>query len=311
VSIPDPVLAFGAYILVDWSAAAVPRLGRDAIWVACLTRDGEGRLRRDVLENLPTRDKATAFLAGLISDLADMGLRVLVGFDFPFGYPRGTGAELGHDGLVWRRIWAEIDALLDDAPDNANNRFAVGAALNRRLTGGAFPFWGQAGGMDDPCLARRNRRPHGPGDLPERRLCEARVRRTQPVWKLAYTGSVGSQALTGIPRVWALRTDPRLAFRSQIWPFETGLSDDPKAAVILAEVYPSLVPPEDLPGLPKDAGQVVAVARALAHRDAAGELPVLFAADPSLSETERRAVETEEAWILGVTHQPALQGAQP
>ncbi len=296
--------AFDSYIMVDWSAAAVPRRGKDSIWIACVDRLSDGRVRRSVLENPATRAEATDRLAGLIANRADRGKRVLTGFDFPFGYPRGTGAALGHDGLVWRRIWAQIDALLDDAADNANNRFDVGEALNRALTGEAFPFWGHDGNRERPHLLRRDRRPHGPDDLSERRLCEARVRTTQPVWKLAYTGSVGSQALTGIPRVWALRTDGRLAFRTQIWPFETGLADCPEAQVILAEIYPSLVPPEALPGLPKDAGQVSAMAKALARWDAAGRLPALFAADPALTDAERHAVETEEAWILGVTDRP-------
>lgn len=296
--------AFDSYIMVDWSAAAVPRRGKDSIWIACVDRLSDGRVRRSVLENPSTRAAATDRLANLIAVRADRGKRVLTGFDFPFGYPRGTGAALGHDGLVWRRIWAQIDALLDDAADNANNRFDVGEALNRELTGEAFPFWGHDGGRERPHLRRRGRRPHGPGDLSERRLCEARIRTTQPVWKLAYTGSVGSQALTGIPRVWTLRTDGRLAFRTQIWPFETGLSDCPEAQVILAEIYPSLVPPEALPGMPKDAGQVSAMAKALARWDATGRLAALFAADPALSADERRAVETEEAWILGVTDRP-------
>lgn len=296
--------AFDAYIMVDWSAAAVPRQGKDSIWIACVRRLASGATRRTILENPATRQAATARLGDLIARLADEGLRVLVGFDFPFGYPRGTGAALGHDGLVWRRIWSDIDGLLADRQDNANNRFDVGEELNRRLTGEAFPFWAHDGGKQRSHLLRRGRRPHGPGDLSERRLCEARVRRTQPVWKLAYTGSVGSQALTGIPRVWALRTDGRLAFRSQIWPFETGLRDCPAAAVILAEIYPSLVPPERLKDLPKDAGQVSAMAKALARWDAAGRLPRLFEGDPALSEAERHAVETEEAWILGVTDKP-------
>lgn len=292
--------AFDAYIMVDWSATKVPATGRDSIWFACVER-GSGR---SLLENPSTRAAATARLANVAADLADRGKRVLIGFDFPFGYPRGTGAALGHEGLVWRRIWAEIGSRLDDADDNANNRFEVGAALNARLTGEAFPFWGHDGRHESPTLKARGRRPHVPGDLPERRLCEARVRSTQPVWKLAYTGSVGSQALTGIPRVWQLRTDPRLAFRTQIWPFETGLADSPAAQIVLAEIYPSLVEPEVLDGLPKDAGQVSAMAAALADWDSAGRLGALFAADPALTAEERTAVETEEAWILGVTGAP-------
>ncbi|MEQ8440882.1 MAG: cobalamin biosynthesis protein CbiG [Alphaproteobacteria bacterium] len=295
--------AFDAYVMVDWSAARTPKRGRDSIWIACVERHARG-LRRTVLENPATRAAATGRLGDLLVRLADGGKRVLAGFDFPFGYPVGTGARLGHDGLVWRRTWAQIADLLDDADDNANNRFDVAETLNRALSGEAFPFWGNTERRDRPFLKFRGRRAHGPGDLSERRLCEARVRTTKPVWQLAYNGSVGSQALTGIPRVWQLRTDARLAFRTQIWPFETGLADAPAARVILAEVYPSILPPENLPNLPKDAGQVSAMAKALARWDDAGRLAALMAGDPGLSDEEVRIVETEEAWILGVTDRP-------
>lgn len=302
-------LLFDAYIAVDWSAAAVPTQGKDSIWLACVVRRSDATLDRIVLDNPATRAAATAHIGDLIARHADAGERVLVGFDFPFGYPRGTGAALGHDGLVWRRIWCDIDAALEDSPTNANNRFDVGEQLNRRLSGEAFPFWGYAGKGTRPFLLQRNRRPHTSADLPERRLCEARIPRTQPVWKLAYTGSVGSQALTGIPRVWQLRTDPRLAFRSAIWPFETGLEVPTDTAIVFAEIYPSIVPPDEIDGLPKDAGQVSAMARALAHWDNQGILRTLFTADPALSQQERNHVILEEAWILGVTDAPQKQPA--
>lgn len=298
--------AFDAYIMVDWSAAAVPTTGRDSIWIACVRRRGQA-LRRTVLENVPTRAAATERLCDLIARLVGGGVRVLAGFDFPFGYPRGTAAALGlgTGGLLWRKTWAEIDAMIEDAADNANNRFDAAEDLNRRLSGEAFPFWGHAGG-DRPYLKRRGRRPHGPCDLPERRFCELRVRRTQPVWKLAYTGSVGSQVLMGLPRVWQIRTDPRLAFRTQIWPFETGLEDAPDADCILAEFYPSLVDPLNLAGKPKDAGQVAAMSRRLGELDVAGRLPELFAGDPTMNAREREIVIREEAWILGVTDRPTV-----
>src|SRR3546814_11357124 len=99
------------------------------------------------------------------------------------------------------------------------------------LSGEPFPFWGH-GGSERPFLLRRGRRPHGPDDLPERRLCEWRIRRVQPTWKLAGKGSVGGQMLTGIPRVWQLRRDPRIALDAHVWPFETGLAHDPRPAKI-------------------------------------------------------------------------------
>jgi precorrin-8X/cobalt-precorrin-8 methylmutase len=289
---------FDAYLMVDWSAASTPRTGKDSIWWALLVRQGgETQLARR--ENPSTRAAATAQLADTIADLAAAGSRVLVGFDFPFGYPSGTAARLGMPGLPWRHMWQELADLLDDAADNANNRIDVAESLNARLGGEPFPFWGNVREEERPCLVRRGRRPHAAEDLDEWRLCDRRAGTTSSVWQLAGAGSVGSQVLTGIPRVLALRTDPRLAMVSGIWPFETGLSHDPRLGVVFAEVYPSLVEPEPEEGMVKDARQVRSIAAHFARLDDAGELGTFFAGDPALTAAERSIVEQEEAWILG------------
>ena len=61
-----------------------------------------------------------------------------------------------------------------------------------------------------PFSAPTHHRGHDGGNLAEKRLIDTWMTGAQPCWKLAYTGSVGSQALTGIPVVRALRDDPRL-----------------------------------------------------------------------------------------------------
>ena len=290
---------FDTYVMVDWSAASAPRRGRDSIWYTVLARRN-GALRRLVLDNPATRAEAESGLTRRLASLRGRGDRVLVGFDFPFGYPSGTAARLGITGLPWRHFWQELDDSIEDGPDNRNNRFDVAESLNRRLTGEAFPFWGDVREDGRPYLRRRGRRAHGRGDLAERRLCELRIRSTQPVWKLAGAGSVGSQSLMGIPRVWRIRRDPRLANACHIWPFETGLRYDSRPQIQLAEVYPSLVPAPPLKDKPKDAAQVVAIARHFAALDTAGRLQHLFAGDPMLTPLERCCIEEEEAWILGV-----------
>ncbi|MEM5709654.1 precorrin-8X methylmutase, partial [Elizabethkingia meningoseptica] len=50
----------------------------------------------------------------------------------------------------------------------------------------------------------------------------------------------------------------------------------------------------------KDARQVRGTLDHLARLDAGGALAPLFAGPPGLSEAERRLVEREEAWILGI-----------
>ena len=59
--------------------------------------------------------------------------------------------------------------------------------------------------------------------LAERRLVDLHIPSAQPCWKLLGAGSVGGQALTGIPVVRALRDDPRWRDEARVWPFETGL----------------------------------------------------------------------------------------
>lgn len=295
---------FDAYIMVDWSAAAVPRSGADSIWYAEYRREGRGLVRR-ALANPRTRGAASAELAERLARLAKDGRRVLVGFDFPLGYPSGAARALGLDGAPWAGTWRMLADRIEDAETNANNRFELAASLNRRLSGADFPFWGRPARRSLPGLSPRRPRAHRPDEPAERRLCERRVPRAQPVWKLAYAGSVGSQALTGIPRVWEIRHDQRIADVARIWPFETGLGHDPQARIALAEVYPSLFAADRIDGLPRDAGQVTATARALAALDSHGRLAKLFAGDPALTAAERRAVEAEEAWILGVAEGPA------
>jgi hypothetical protein len=255
--------------------------------------------RPEVLENPPTRALATDALCTRLAALVAAGKRVLAGFDFPFGFPSGTAARLGFQGLPWRHMWQALSDGLDDAPDNRNNRFDLAERLNERLSGEAFPFWGNVRNESRRHLLRRGRRPHGPHDLAERRLCDLCLRSTQPVWKLAGIGAAGSQALTGIPRVWQIRRAPRLALAAHIGPFETGLRHDSRPRLVIAEAYPSLVAVAGSAYQPKDAAQVVAIAAHFAALDAAGTLASLFSGGSALDADARRCVEREEGWILG------------
>jgi precorrin-8X/cobalt-precorrin-8 methylmutase len=289
---------FEGYVVVDWSAAATPRLGPDSIWIAHVERTAAGPAERLVV-NPPTRRAAERVLGDLLATEAAAGRGILVGFDFPFGYSSGFAARLGGVGRPWRATWDAIAALLEDDDRNANNRFAVAAELNRRASGAAFPFWACPASRIAPTLAMTCHRDWDRLGLAEKRLTERRVRGPQPTWKLAGTGSAGSQALTGIPVVARLRDDPRLASRARVWPYETGLRVPERGLSILAEVYPSLVELAPLAGEVKDSAQVRASARWFAEQDAAGTLAPLFLGDPALTAEERAVVE-EEGWILGV-----------
>ena len=285
--------------MVDWSAAAVPRRGPDSVWL-CHLRTGRAHL-----ENPATRLAARERLATLIA--AELAARrsVLVGFDFPFGYPDGFAARLGGD---WRRVWQLLGDWLVESGDNANNRFAVAARLNRQVCGLAAPFWGCPPRHAGDFLGMRHHRQHDGIGLAEQRLADARAKGPQPVWKLYGNGSAGSQALTGIPVVRWLRQ--RFDGMALVWPFETGLAAPERRAgqIVLAEIYPSLVPEQRRAGEVKDRAQVRSIARHFAALDAVGRLAALFSGPPDLTPAERRRIERDESWILGVAGEPQVRG---
>jgi precorrin-8X/cobalt-precorrin-8 methylmutase len=309
---PTPV--FDAYVMVDWSAAAVPQTGADSVWFAALEREPAGESYRPLLvRNPPTRRAAMHDVADLLSDLVARGRTVLVGFDFAFGYPAGLAARLSPECPDWRGVWRTLASMLRDDDDNANNRFEVAATLNQRLSGRAFPFWG--------CPAKEQRayltttRPSGfavsAGDgaeepaVDEYRRADRAATGPQSPFKLAYSGSVGSQSLLGIAHLEALRRHPWLNGQVRIWPFETGLrrlcrSDSEESRLIFAEIYPSMLEIQPAPGMVKDRAQVEQVVRHFAALDAAGRLGPLFAGPPGLTSGERARIESEEAWILGI-----------
>ena len=293
---------FDAYLMVDWSASSVPKKGKDSIWY-CLIRDGMVA----ALANPSTRSRAVAEIETILLQLVKERCSVLVGFDFPYSYPAGLSASLGLGSGTppWRAIWQQWSRLVEDEDTNHNERFVMAAELNRRLShdGRLGPFWGcprslaAASGLSTTRPRTMRFR--------ERRLTEERVRRTQPAWKLCYPGSVGSQALLGIPRLEYLRTHPQLAPVSRVWPFEWDESVEQalrehRLLVLHAEVYPSLIKVEPGPGEVKDEVQVRELARFFAEKDSAGQLCDLLREPWRLAGKERQAVLEEEGWILGV-----------
>ena len=283
-------MLFDGYVAVDWSANGKPKQGRDSIWLAVRGWGGT-----EEPENPATRAEAVARIEGLLARATEAGRRLLCGFDFPFGYPAGTARMLTGQG-GWEAVWSRIAELVEDGPDNANNRFDAAAALNAACAGDG-PFWGNGLKRDIPGLPRR--KPSGWGEIlpPNRRHAESEVRRAQEVWKLAGAGSVGGQALVGIAALAGLRRRTG----AEIWPFET-LGEG--RTHVLAEIYPSLIEPEPGPEV-KDARQVRAVARALQRLDAAGALARHLAAPREMP----AAVREEEATIFGMQDPEGFQAA--
>jgi hypothetical protein len=285
--------------VVDWSSESRPKTGLDSIWIARATRDG-----LDEPVNAPTRAAARVRLQRLLLTASEAGRRVLVGIDFPYGYPRGLARALGLTGPEppWLQVWHELGRVIEDDERNVNNRFDVAARFNVRIHDGPGPFWG--------CPAGRARRtltvgkPPASHGLPDLRSTERALRGVQPAWKLSYPGSVGGQALVGIPVVRALRFAAGLADRSQVWPFETGFAA-PTKPILHVEIWPGVGAPDPSRDPIKDAHQVLTLARELARLDEAGGLGELLGSTPL--EERLGPIMSEEGWILGAGRGPLSQ----
>lgn len=293
---------FSAYVIVDWSAAAKPATGADSVWIGVLKRDVRFRMSFES-HNPATRQEAEKVLATVLDDLKKRGERALLGFDFPLGFPRGFADALKLAGdPPWRAVWDQVDKMVKDKADNTNNRFGVGSELNRRITGGPFPFWGCPPKDALTTLQPKRTRAHGPDDLPEFRHADLAAKGAASIWKLYYNGSVGGQALLGIPAIKRLKTARGDAVR--IWPFETGFkalteADLEGVEAVVAEVYPSLLKIKAAPGEVKDLVQVRETAEHFARLDEAGKLAEQFAPTADMDPAVVVDAEREEGWILG------------
>ena len=293
---------FSAYVIVDWSAAAKPTTGADSIWIGVLKRDIRFRMAFESF-NPATRAEADARLKLILDDLKKRGERVLLGFDFPLGFPRGFAAALSLPGdQPWLSAWNQLDKMVKDKADNTNNRFGVGSEINRRMTGGPFPFWGCPPKDTLTTLQPKKTRSHGPDDLPEFRHADLAAKGAASIWKLYYNGSVGGQAILGIAFVKRMKAARGDGMRA--WPFETGFKaltekDLEGVEVVVAEVYPSMLKPQGAPGEVKDLTQVRTTAEHFARLDEANKLGVLFGPPKGAAAEVIADAEREEGWILG------------
>ena len=298
-------MPFDRFIVIDWSSRSSPspkKPSKDAIWVA------EGSAKGGVTTKyFRTRHDCSDYLLRRLRNFAKRGKRVLVGWDFAFGYPKGLAKALRlGKGQPWLKIWSLLLRLIDDRPDNGNNRFTVGGDLNRRITGGSGPFWGAPAGQSGVFLGGgkdfkypvTNKRVA----LAERRLVERRLPKMQPPWKLAYTGSVGGQSLVGIPRLCGLTHAEPLADLTKVWPFETDFANAIPAEgplVLHAEIYPSMLPVNKKVSI-LDREQVKTYVRWLQDVQAKGGLAAVLAGPGDLSAKERKQATKHEGWVLGV-----------
>jgi precorrin-8X/cobalt-precorrin-8 methylmutase len=296
---------FDAYIFVDWSASSIPKMGPDSIWIAAGAFDANGTLCVNHPINLATRQQAEANVRELLLTHKQEHRRVLVGFDFPYGYPANWHNAVGLNGMDgnWRTLWNYLAAQINDNAKNDNNRCDVANNLNAADGTFAGPYWSRPN-------ANAGLYPYLPATKPqcfangvvEFREVERRLRDTgkcpKSVWQLFGNGVVASQALLGIPVLRRIRDLEQLSPFSKVWPFETGWNCPvgQRPFVLHAEIWPGAIPV--LRGLHniKDAAQVLSYVYWAASLDVTGDLGARFNPQPAVG---AGAVQQCEGWILG------------
>ncbi len=305
--------------MVDWSGSDRRRAKRqDCIWIA----HGPATATAPMTASPPSRTEAEHLIrAQLQSIIAARKGRVLLCADFGYGYPAGFASLLAKSisGAVppWRMVWQYLSKHVRDdlettpgrQPTNRSNRFEVASAVNAAVSSPASPgpFWClfKAGGY--PCVPQK--RPPQPfvcatGTIAPLRITDRRAKSDTP-FRLFGTGSVGSQVITGIPRLKRIRFDPEFARCSAVWPFETGWAPatgswlDPQVRILHAEIYPSVRAP--LPDTIKDCGQVRAMWHWACELDAKNLLIDEFVIPQGITSgsEEDYMIRSEEGWILG------------
>ncbi|UWR23092.1 gephyrin-like molybdotransferase Glp [Sulfitobacter sp. S190] len=274
---------FDTVLIADWSAGkrGSVRPKPDAIWLG-LTRDGA----QQPPEYCRSRQFAEARIGEIIAAERRAGRRLLVGFDFPFGYPAGFAQRVtgSNDPL---ELWDWFECEIQDTETGENNRYDVAERINA-VFDGPGPFWGKSHRDRWPGIPYRKEGVRF-DTVAEKRQCDLVAKAASSCFQLAFPPTVGSQILMGLPTLSRLR---RLS-GVRVWPFEA--CED--APVVLAEIWPGLIEPavkKALQSGPDDAirdeVQVGLLANALSRLDAA-TLEHLMNDLPSHAK--------EEAWILG------------
>ncbi|MFT6557431.1 hypothetical protein [Sneathiella sp.] len=280
---------FDLIVVVDWSAAASKgpkKPTADRCWIAWQNQSISSEA-----EYFPTRSACMKRLHALVSACPGSAL---LAFDFPFGYPYGSGLKGGREAAKL------IQQHLISNEDDTNNRFSAANVLNKQISASPGPFWGHPVSMEFEQLTRK--KPAFQHPFAEWRVCEKYLKdRGHPimnVWQLYGQGSVGSQTLTGLHELIRFTEHKNIAKRARFWPFETHW-DLKLDGIILAETWPSLSNHTAIDHPIKDARQVLACRNWITKTLKEKTLSAVLGA-PDLSQTELLRCEKEEGWILGV-----------
>ncbi|MEL7258083.1 MAG: gephyrin-like molybdotransferase Glp [Pseudomonadota bacterium] len=274
---------FDRIAIVDWSGGndTGPRPKKDAIWMGCAA---EGQDDQPIY--LRNRIKAEAAIASLIEDALEKGQWLCVGFDFPFGFPKGFAKALTGQAHVFA-VWDWLEERIEDTP-KANNRFDVAGQINEMFSG-VGPFWFNGLKREIAHLPRKDTRTgHG---MKKWRQAEKNAPGAFSCWQVGGAGAVGGQVLMGLPVLNRLRR--QFEGHIAIWPFEP--LDRP---ISFVEIWPGLINPvvkeAEAKGGIRDAEQVRLLARAVS-RLSADDLEAMLDVDAP-----------EEGWIMGLGHEDKL-----
>ncbi len=278
--------AFDTIVMIDWSGGndtgARPR--KDAIW-AGINREGQ------TLDPVYLRNRivAEAWIADLIKAETEADRRVMIGFDFPFGYPAGFAEALTGDSDPLT-LWDWFEARIKDTP-KSNNRFDLAGELNLGLGDGRGPFWAnELPKRDVPGLPRTKAEYANP--FPEERQSETQAKGAFTCWQLAGAGAVGSQVFMGLPVLSRLRN--RFQGQISVWPFEPL-----NTPVTFIEIWPPLTVGAAPEGMIKDAWQVQEIARQVSGLSDAALAEILD------------VTAAEEGWIFGLGFEDCMMAAPP
>ncbi|MDA8587281.1 molybdopterin molybdenumtransferase MoeA, partial [Rhodobacteraceae bacterium] len=118
------MIPYDSFCMVDWSGGndTGPTPRKDAIWAGAVLAGVE---QEPVY--LRNRVAALDWLTGLIESERSQNRRLFIGFDFPFGYPKGFARVVtGSDDPF--ELWKYLANAVVDTP-KANNRFKLAGAL--------------------------------------------------------------------------------------------------------------------------------------------------------------------------------------
>lgn len=282
---------FELIVVIDFSAAAEvgkERPQEDRCWAAF----SWGQWRSE-----PAYFRTRfSLIESLVPILDALSGPALIAWDFPFGYPMGSGMGGG------RHVASKLLRLVKDDPTNRNNRFEVADRLNLQIGDLPGPFWGCPNGRKfahlEPTKPSYESREYSEFRIVESKVLDAGYSTIQSVWKLNGTGSVGGQAIMGLATIERLNASLQGSQTVAYWPFETDWNKK-LDGIVHAECWPSLTRLISTPYAFRDAQQVMCVRDELAAADKEGRLLEMLAPPPGLSPKEMDAAMNEEGWILG------------